>query len=200
MYKIVFIDFDGTIIKEDSLDLLCEMYSNKNWKEKDKLWEMGEIGSLENLEFCLDFEITYKMLDEVIKKLTIRDGFFEFIEYLKTQNIEYYIVSEGIDYIIRKVTQIDKSKIFSNKLEDNRIVFIKNHQNCEFLDECKKCSCCKVNFINQFKNYYKIYIGNGYSDRFAIKKVDKIFATDKLVNICKQYIYFENFEDIKEIL
>jgi len=198
MRKIVFIDFDGTIVKEDSLDLLCEMYSTKNWQEKDKLWEKGEIGSLENLEFCLDFEVTKEMLDEIVKKLHIRKDFFEFIEFLELQKIDYFIVSEGIDYIIKKVTKIDK--IFSNKFENNKIIFTKNYQNCEFLDECKKCSCCKVNFINKFKDYKKIYIGNGYSDRFAIKKVDKVFATDKLANICQKCIYFENFEEIKEKL
>jgi len=200
MSKIVFIDFDGTIIKEDSLDILFKFFAKDDWIKKDKLWEKGKIGSYENLQFAFStFKITKEKLDFIISKLNVREGFFDFINFLEEKSIKYFIVSEGIDYIIKKVTNISSNNIISNKFINNKIVFQKNFSNCKYLDKCKKCAFCKVNFIKQFNNF-KIYIGNGLSDRFAIKEVNLIFATSKLYELFPNTIYFENFFQIKNFL
>jgi len=96
MSKIVFIDFDGTIIKEDSLDILFKFFAKDDWIKKDKLWEKGKIGSYENLQFAFStFKITKEKLDFIISKLNVREGFFDFINFLEEKSIKYFIVSEG---------------------------------------------------------------------------------------------------------
>lgn len=200
MSKIVFIDFDGTIVKEDSLDILFKHFAKSDWIQKDKLWEENKIGSYENLKYAFStFKVTKEKLDFIISKLHIREGFFEFINFLEKKNMQYFVVSEGIDYVIKKVTNIPSNKIISNKFLNNKIIFQENFSNCKYLDKCKRCAFCKVNFIKQFKNF-KIYIGNGLSDRFAIKEVDLVFATSKLYELFPNAIYFENFFQIKNHL
>jgi len=199
--KIVFIDFDGTIVHEDSLDLLFEKFAHPSWKVKDKEWEVGKIGSLENLSFAFStFEVTNEKLDSIISMLTVTEGFFEFLKFIRALHYEVVIISEGVDYIIRKVIKDKNIKIYSNKFVNNRIVFKKNFENCKFLDQCQKCSLCKVSIINSYQNYFKIYIGDGLSDRYAVKECDLIFAKKSLLENCKKAIAFNHFTDIENFL
>lgn len=211
--KFYFIDFDGTIINQDSLDLLFENFSDNKWKIYDKKWERFEIGSLENLTYAFStFDLTRNKLDYIIDKLEIDKSFYNFLTNIHKNNFGYMIISEGIDYIIRKTLfkNIPKNfnkhilnnlNICSNKYHKNKIIFSNNSQHCCYLEECKICSNCKYLITKEILSKEKIYIGDGLSDRFGILNCNIIYAKKKLLTHCKKYNiehkYFNTFEDIK---
>ena len=43
----VYCDFDGTITRGDTIDVLLERLAHPSWKEVEARWERGEIGSRE---------------------------------------------------------------------------------------------------------------------------------------------------------
>lgn len=210
--KFYFIDFDGTITKQDSLDILFEEYANESWKVYDKKWEKQEIGSLENLSYAFSsFNITQEKLDFIINQLEIDSSFYDFIKYLDKSNYEYIILSEGIDYIIKStliknapkdfnIKLLNDLKICSNHFDDNRISFNSNY-NCENIISCKVCSNCKYMITQQIESKEKIYIGDGLSDRFGILNCDKVYAKGKLIDYCKENkIKHTKFTILRELI
>jgi len=195
--KFYFIDFDGTITKQDSLDLLFKNYADSSWVINDKKWENGEIGSLENLSYAFSsFDITQQKLDFIIDQLEIDKSFYNLLNYLNKNDYGYIILSEGIDYIIRntllknapksfEVKLLNDLKICSNHFADNKISF-NSWNNCDNINSCKVCSNCKYIITQQIESKEKIYIGDGLSDRFGILNCDLIYAKGKLVDHCKE--------------
>ena len=210
--KIYFIDFDGTITGEDSLDLLFEQYAEKSWKSKDKQWEEEKIGSYENLTYAFStFELDGRKLDTIVDKISFDKSFYNFIKYLDDKNHKWVIVSEGIDYIIRSVLEknlpseshaslLNKTEIISNKYADGCVEYPNASKECSKLQICKGCSVCKLAKVISYVAKEKIYIGDGYSDRHAISGCGKIYAKNKLEDYCIindiEYNKFATFSDI----
>jgi 2-hydroxy-3-keto-5-methylthiopentenyl-1-phosphate phosphatase len=67
---------------------------------------------------------------------------------------------------------------------------------------CRRCANCKRWHIETIRRNGEktVYIGDGYSDRYAIKSVDTVFARHDLANYCDTrgiaYIPFEDFYDV----
>lgn len=213
--KFFFIDFDGTITNQDSLDLLFEKFADEEWKKHDEKWEKGEIGSLENLSFVFSsLKISKIQLDFIITLLEVDDSFYDFLINLNKNNYGYMIISEGIDYIIENTLMrnapenynlklLSNLEIRSNHFNGKEIIFSNNSDNCSYLHECKQCSNCKYKITKNLQAKEKFYIGDGLSDRFGILNCDFIFAKNKLSVYCKKnkisYLDFEKFKNINNL-
>ena len=203
-------DFDGTITVKDSLYNFFEQFAPPKWLEIEQLWEDGIIDSKECLvkEFQLIPKLTSEFLDNYLDTVTIDEFFFEFYKYIKQSKIDFYIVSDGVDYFIKKILE-------NNNLKGLHI--ISNH--AEFIDEnfeltfpnsqtnCKKNSgTCKCAVLNKFKNDYDkiIYIGDGTSDFCVAPNTDILFAKKKLENYCQKnnidFVSYTNFGDVINFL
>jgi len=164
------IDFDSTIIKDESLELLSEI-SVKNSADKIKIANItrdameGKIGFSNALrERVALLKSTKQQLKDVIviieKRLT--DSFIENKDFFRCNSANCYIVSGGFIEIIHPVLEpfnILKSNIFANEFlydKNNNIISV-NHDNPLSKDKGK----VKVakNIIGQ-----NIIIGDGYTD------------------------------------
>ncbi len=206
----IFCDFDGTITKEDTLNKFLRIYADEKWLEIEDEWIAGKIGSKECIyeQMKLVPKQSAKVLSDFINEIEIDEYFIEFIEYVKKNNIDFYVVSDGFDYFINRILKkygINDIIVFANhvNLEDEKYV-------CEFpftnLD-CKAASgMCKCNIVNKYKRPEStvLYIGDGGSDFCVSKKMETIFAKGKLLEYCKCNKIagsgLMGFGDFKEIL
>jgi len=205
--NIIFCDFDGTITKEDTIDKLLDTYANEKWLEIESLWEEGLIGSKECLERqvnCIDY-LSEKHFEEFIDSIEIDEYFSEYLSWVKTNNIDFYVVSDGFDLIIDKIFAkygIKDVKKFSNMLYHTsgklKPFFPLYKENCESGAGVCKCRVLKENS----KNKRIVYIGDGRSDMCATKHADLLFAKGKLAKYCSynsiNCIEFTTFKDILE--
>jgi 2,3-diketo-5-methylthio-1-phosphopentane phosphatase len=210
--KFFFIDFDGTITKQDSLDLLCEKFAHKEWEVYDKRWERGEIGSLENLSFAFStFDLSKEKLDSIIDLLEVDESFYHFLLCLEQKGYGYMILSEGIDYIIKNTLIQNAPKAYDLKILKNitisanhfngkEIVFAQNHHHCLEHKRCKVCSNCKYTITKNIQAKEKVYIGDGLSDRFGILNCDVVYAKNRLLEYCQKYNYPYNQLEIFDLL
>lgn len=202
-----FSDFDGTITKEDTLGKLLSLYADDEWYDIEEQWVRGEIGSLECLEKQMNLikPLSDKELDEFIESIEIDEYFPEFYQYLEKNNIEFYTVSDGFDYLIQRILdkyQIKPKYIFANHLEFINGKFITSFPH--FDSTCpKKAGMCKCNIVKVYRNVTKstIYAGDGLSDQCVSSKVDMLFAKNKLWEYVKKEniqkaINFTSYKDI----
>jgi 2-hydroxy-3-keto-5-methylthiopentenyl-1-phosphate phosphatase len=211
----IFIDFDGTITKGDIGDSFFEKFGGTAATKAVEDYRAGLINATE----CFDresaactFEST-DVADEFIDRQKIDPTFINFISFLNQykngeKKVEYFIVSDGLDYYITRILRnngLESVAYFSNHAEfihdgDQIRLNISYH----FTDEeCDRCACCKRNHMLSLSadDDVIVYIGEGFSDFCPVKYADIVFAKDELQTYCQRenitFHYYKDFNDIK---
>ncbi len=209
-----FLDFDGTIAASDVVDLVLEKYADKKWKEIEKEWSAGKIGSRE----CLSRQISLIKanpddLKNIAYGVSLDPYFLYFLKKAEELGVLVTIVSDGFDILIEQVLKKNFEKhstllkalpIFSNKLvrdgEGFKAVFA-TEPVCEH-----GCANCKAKVIKKSTSFddHVFFVGDGLSDRYAAETVHLTFAKGKLLDYCKSKnldaIAYQDFKKITEWL
>jgi 2-hydroxy-3-keto-5-methylthiopentenyl-1-phosphate phosphatase len=206
----IFSDFDGTITKGDVGNLIFKTFPGEQIWSLIKLWKSNKITSRDLLtRECEMADITsLKKLNDLIDGQSIDDHFESFVNFCNNNEIKIYILSDGLDYYIKKILDkynFNNLTFFANRfdyrsLEDNKIKIIPDFPYTD--SECDKCGNCKRNHLLYYTNEEEIviYIGDGYSDRCPIEYADIVFAKGSLLAYCIgnniPCIEFKDFSDI----
>ncbi len=209
---IVFSDFDGTITKQDVIMSIMRQFAPPDWKEiKDKIFN-GEITISKGVSQLFSL-IPSSMKDEIVKwcleNIKIREGFKEFLKFLKEKNIPFIVLSGGLDFyiypILKPYTNLI-TKIYCNQADfSGKYIKVRFKYQCDPL--CNDdCGMCKSSIIRQYKKDYQkvIYIGDSITDIDSSKLADIVFARNylakKLDELGIKYFEYETFYDIKNKL
>ena len=211
-----FIDFDGTITKNDIVDLILDRFASNDWKKVEAEWVQGKIGSRE----CLTRQIalvsaTKEDIIRLTAKAEIDSHFVSFLRRAKACGISVAIVSDGFRVVIEEVLKralkaspelLHRLPIFSNQLEwANGLLSVCFPEGpaCEHA-----CANCKSRVIEDHRTPDQkiIFIGDGLSDRFAAAASDLTFAKggangrSPLLKFCEENkINHEKYSSFKEI-
>ncbi len=203
-------DFDGTITEKDGLYTFIKLYAKGNWEEIEQLWVDGKISSKECLteEFKLIPNLSEKLICDFIQTMNIDSCFTDFYNSISELNIDFYIVSDGLDYFIEKI--LNKYNLNNLKIISNHAEFEKNKFNITFPNDFKGCvnnaGTCKCKILTNLRKKYEkiIYIGDGTSDFCVSDKADILFAKSGLAKFASEknikYFQFNNFSDIKKTM
>lgn len=201
----IYTDFDATISINDVADTLFAEYAITDWKQPIKEWKEGLISSKELYlqEFAI-VRITAEQLHQFCDDQPIDQYFAEFTRYCQTQNYPISVLSDGMDYYIKRILKnngLDFLHISANSMR-----FISNDQIeplfPHFGKGCTNCANCKGYHIKKEKKEDEliVFIGDGNSDICGIKQSDIIFAKDDLEKYCiakkTDYYKFNNFKDV----
>jgi 2-hydroxy-3-keto-5-methylthiopentenyl-1-phosphate phosphatase len=207
---IVFCDFDGTITELDVTDCILTRFADPAWMEVEQQWVRGKIGSRQCLERQMGLvRASAKDLNALIDSVRLDPHFTEFYRLLRKPAIPFYVLSDGFDYVIRRVLRRaglmgplgNGSGLFASSLriDDARLLTSFPHPPaaCEH-----GCATCKPSVMRRLSAGYSpsIFIGDGLSDRFAVEESDLVFAKKRLLEYCRdkgiECIPFETFADI----
>ena len=211
--SIIFSDFDGTITERDVIVMIMEKFAPPGWEEiKNKILYERTItlrDGVEKLFSLIDSSKKNEIVDFVKKEVKIRNGFDEFLEFCKKENIDFNVISGGLNFFVEPVLEPykNKLKIFCNsgnfKSEKIKIDYKYLPENCSL---CGNCGCCKIEIIEKYskENFIRLLIGDSLTDLAASKIADIVFARGDLIKYLEQdkisYIPFNNFYEVKEKL
>ena len=207
---VVFCDFDGTITQLDVTDQILTQLAHPSWREIEQEWMMGLIGSRE----CLERQIALVdapagELHSVIDSVALDAEFKPFCQFARKKRLPVYIVSDGFDYVIRRVLKragVERYfrsgvSLFASALrqEGRRLVpsFPHSPEPC-----AHGCATCKAALIRRLRQGRQpvIFVGDGMSDRFAVELADVVFAKRHLLAYCRENgIVCHPFETFKEV-
>jgi len=210
----IFCDFDGTITQLDVTDQILTQLAHPSWREIEQEWMLGLIGSRECLERQMALvDAPIKELNAVIDAIPIDPEFAAFCRFAQRQHIPVYILSDGFDYVIRRVLKRvglerqfqGESNLFASSLQvDGRRLetsFPYPAKPC-----AHGCATCKVALIERLRADFRpvIFVGDGMSDRFAVDAADFIFAKRHLLAHCRESGIachaFDTFKDVQNML
>lgn len=204
----VFCDFDGTITNNDNIMSIMEKFAPPEAEEvKNKILSQ-ELSIQEGVSQLFQF-IPTNLHDDIIQFLIetaeIRSGFHEFIQFVKKNNISFYVISGGMDFFVYPLLQgiIPKEQIYCNETDFSaEFITVKWPHSCD--DYCQNhCGLCKSSLIRKLSdtNDFHIVIGDSITDLQAAKQADKVFARDFLITKCEEnhiaYTPFETFQDVQ---
>lgn len=209
MFLKVFCDFDGTISKVDTVDLLLEELASPEWQEVEMCWERGEIGSRE----CMGRQIAllrggWLGIEKVLEKVDIEPTFRKFCTWCHEHDISLTVLSDGIDKTIDTILKregIEVDKLIANHLvEDCGGSLSLDFPYGATMENCQS-GVCKCTAISQAELQAKIvFIGDGRSDFCCAPKADYLFAKGKLLAYCNDNCIpcydFSSFDDVKAVL
>ncbi|MFC1538002.1 MtnX-like HAD-IB family phosphatase [Candidatus Latescibacterota bacterium] len=207
----LFVDFDGTVTEKDVGDGIFKKFMLTNHADDslhEKLIEDWKAGRLSSEE-CLTRECAHLVMSEEefqaeLDEYALTPGFTETAEYCMKNNIPIMILSDGLDYYIKYL--LEKYGLGYIPFFSNHMYFKNGGVSIEFPyigHGCRRCGNCKRWHIIKNKNDGDcvVYIGDGYSDRFAIKSSDVVFARNDLAEYCmKNNHTFLPFKDFYSIL
>ncbi len=214
MSPVVFCDFDGTITQLDATDQILTQLAHPSWREIEREWMLGLIGSRECLERQIALvDAPVEELHAVIDAVAIDREFKTFCKFARKKRLPLYILSDGFDYVVRRILKgagVDRhfrsgSNLFASALrvEGSRLVpsFPHSPEPC-----AHGCATCKAALIGRLREGRQpvIFIGDGMSDRFAVEVADVVFAKRHLLAYCRESGIachsFETFKDVQVIL
>lgn len=195
MRPVIYCDFDGTITESDNIIAIMREFAPPNWEHiKDQILSQ-EISIREGVGRLFSGLPSTKK-DEIIKfaieNAKVREGFAEFVEFARSENIPLYIVSGGIDFfvypILEKYGPFEGIYCNQSDFSGDRIKILWPHTCDPF---CKnECGCCKPTIIrklNADKDTFTIVIGDSVTDLEAAKQATFVLARDLLEKKCIEW-------------
>jgi 2,3-diketo-5-methylthio-1-phosphopentane phosphatase len=206
----VFVDFDGTIMLEDTTDVLFRAAGG--FEENLALLKNKEINIFEywhRFAEGLSEKFTPETLQEFVKQFEMDQYFPSFVEMLEFHSLPLAIISDNFTNIIQMVLDnysLGDLKFFVNEMEYNNGKFIPTFNHASEGCEESFAAVCKRNIIlNSIPDgALVVYVGDGFSDYGAADIADIIFAKSTLAKYCSEnripHHQYKTFFDVKMIL
>ncbi len=203
----VFVDFDGTIVTEDTTDLLLERFADPSWHAIEAQWRAGLIGSRECMVRQVDLlRASPEQIEDTLRDVQVDPEFAAFVGVCTELGFPVTVVSDGLDLNVHTVLSRAGLALpyYANRMEwlggDRwRLSFPHASSACNVLSgNCK----CKV--TEQVQDKVRIMIGDGRSDFCVAGRVDLVLCKGSLTAHCVgaqlPHLPFEDFGEAKGLL
>jgi 2,3-diketo-5-methylthio-1-phosphopentane phosphatase len=206
----VFCDFDGTVATVDVGNALFTHFAGDVAHRIARRYVDGDITARECLlsEAEAAGNVSPEAVASFVGQFAIDAHFGEFKRFCAANKIPLTILSDGLDFYVGRVLRNgghDDCVFFANHLE-----FVKTAGGTgmgvsfPYTDsECEFCGNCKRNHMltSSGDGDIIVYVGDGVSDRCAVRYADIVFAKNGLVKYCQEanisYYEFSTFREIQ---
>ena len=207
--SIFLIDFDITISKKDSTDVLLETHQPEFKQELRKKYRAGEYSIREFIKYGLgSLNITKEQYIQTLQEnVTIDETFIDFVK----SGEEFKIVRAGARLNVQGTLSkyginLPDSEVISNDLKfsgtDKNQITVEN----PFLDKESYYGVDKKEAVENYKKkgYKTYFVGDGPSDYKALEVADFAFVRKgtRAVKFCEEngidFFEFDNFNEILE--
>ena len=199
----IFCDFDGTISRDDTTDVILERFAAPEWQEIEQQWKAGEIGSAECMRRQIQLvKVELEKLNETLDDCAIDPYFPEFVSFCAESALPLTILSDGVHYFIQRI--LNNHNIHGLPVLANRLLFCgageytleSPHRADDCSSQAGVCKCRAVEATGECR----VFIGDGRSDFCASDKADIVFAKGALAVYCDQrdiaYTPYTSFSEI----
>jgi 2-hydroxy-3-keto-5-methylthiopentenyl-1-phosphate phosphatase len=200
-------DFDGTITEKDVSYLLLDNFADGNWRQLLQNYIAGKIavGTFNRMAFAMVKADRQTLTDFMLTgdRVRIRPGFTELLKYCSRKNLEFVIVSNGLNFYIEAILEemgIKGIEIFAAQSR-----FSTEGMQVKYVgpDGSQVEAGFKEAYTGLMKKrgYSVVYIGNGISDIHPARQSIHVFATGDLLELCRETeLECTPFNDFNEVI
>jgi 2-hydroxy-3-keto-5-methylthiopentenyl-1-phosphate phosphatase len=207
----LFVDFDGTITREDVGNLFFRTFGGTACDELVRRFRAGEITARECFlgEAGAMGRVSPDALGRLIDAQEIDHSFRDLAAFCRERGVELLIVSDGLDYYIRRI--LLRNGCGEVPFVSNVAALVRpGPDGCVEVSvafphsdaACDRCACCKRNIMltSSAEEDIIAYVGEGFSDRCPVRYADIVFAKDVLQTYCRDenisYYPYASFHDV----
>jgi 2-hydroxy-3-keto-5-methylthiopentenyl-1-phosphate phosphatase len=203
--KIIFVDFDGTITTEDTLDGTMRLFvSGEEYQKRYREMLQGSLTLSEALHLVFDHtpSVRFHEMMEYIRQVSIRDGFEEFLDGMEALGIPVVVISGGLRQLLEVKIGRYKDRFLGMHYVDLDI----SGQNMKLVSEHDdgREVLKKTEIMAQYDYRSAICIGDSYTDINMAAASNVVFARDILAEYLKRegkpYIAWKDFHDVTEVI
>lgn len=204
---VVVSDFDGTITNEDLVVALTTEVNPENRTVIERI-QRRDVDLKTGLDLLFG---TLKSANKpayeayLRETATFRNGFHRFRRLLFESQIPFYIVSNGLDFMLNTVlgdAAHDHHRMVNQARFDEERIRITWHYPCQ--PPCPGgCGLCKYAVVNELRERHNApiaFIGDGVTDYNGALQADRVFARSRLADYLTQagkpLTPFESFDDV----
>lgn len=209
--KTFIFDFDGTITKEDTTDvILGSIPDAKQIWQLEEDWKSGRITSYQCMKAQTRFlkGTTLEKVNQNLKQNSHMDvNFPKLVQFLKATDFHIVVLSEGYDISIKfhhineYVKEIHCSELLVRNGKLTGGLKVLNEKRWNYNEKCIGCCICKVDFLQRLKKEFKIdkivAVGDGLSDECLFHHVDISFSLNPKIKADHQV---KDLGDVLKIL
>ncbi len=199
--KIMFIDFDGTITKQETLDGSMKLTIDPDlYKEKHREMLNGKITLSEALHIGFETVPSSKLpiIMDFVRTVPVREGFMELLTTMKEMKIPVIVISGGLKPYIEEKLEPYKDLILDIYSVDLDCTgeYMRLVSEYEEAGEIMQ----KTKVMAKYDYEYAICVGDSYTDFRMARASQLVFARDVLVEFLeKQSIPYEPWDDFYDI-
>lgn len=206
---VVISDFDGTITTSDLVVELTTRVDEANREVVNQVnrRELDLHAGLDTMFSRLPSS-DRQLYEEYLRHLArFRSGYHRFRTVLDESKIPFYIVSNGLDFMLDAVLGSEPeptgTRRIANKARfDGDVITIDWQYPCQ--DPCPGgCGLCKHAVVKELRRRHGapiVYIGDGITDLNGAKAANRVYARGLLAQLLEEdgrdYTLFETFDDI----
>lgn len=198
-------DFDGTISTEDATDKILMLFAAPAWEVLEASLEAGELEAAECMRRQIELvDASLPELDAALDAIAFDPAFPAFCKFCDCKGIEISVVSDGVDYFIRRILRragLSRLKVYANRMikkGERQFSLAHPHK----LRDCEAGTCKCARASNHSGR--TVLIGDGRSDFCVSQKADIVFAKRRLLAYTKEQgipaFEFATFADVQAVL
>jgi 2-hydroxy-3-keto-5-methylthiopentenyl-1-phosphate phosphatase len=205
MAMIIQCDFDGTITEEDVSFMLLDAFAPGDWREWLQHYREHKIsvGEFNTRAFAMVKASRAELLEVARDKVRLRAGLHELVGYCRSRGFRFVIVSNGLDFYITAILKdagLGDIEVYAAKTR-----FYRRGLKVQYIgpDSTPLISDFKEAYTRAFlrQGYRVVYVGNGPSDIAPAVHAHHIFATDGLLDGCREMsLECTPFNDLNDIV
>ena len=199
------IDFDGTITEHDLLDTIAQTFGDREvYHEVDEGLDEGRLSLREVIsrEFAPVRSPLAEVVEWELENVRVRPGFRELVDAANAHGWRLTVVSSGFHELIEPILEREGVEV---DLHANRVDPRPEGWRVRWVygDDCGSCGeSCKRSVAEELAGEGElVYIGDGYSDRCAAERADRVFAIRGLARyLDERGVAYEPFADFHDVL
>jgi 2,3-diketo-5-methylthio-1-phosphopentane phosphatase len=202
----VLCDFDGTISRQDSTDLVLAALADPEWRVLQADWEAGRLTAAA----CMRGQVAMIRgsaadLDAVLDGLELDPGFPAFAQWCAARSIPLGIVSDGVDYFIDRILTrhgLQDLPVTTNRLVGEACGWRLDHppKTADCVSGSGVCKCLAA-CGSADEGETMVFVGDGRSDFCVSARADILFAKGALAAHAESherpYLPFDTFHDVR---
>jgi 2-hydroxy-3-keto-5-methylthiopentenyl-1-phosphate phosphatase len=200
---VLFFDFDNTITKEDVLDRIIQTFSvSDEWRHWEDAWVRGEISTVQCLEHQVaGIRASEAELIEFVGDSEIDPSFASIAQWAASEGVQLFVVSDNFSCLVREILSrhgLSGLAVMANELSCSG-KSLKAHFPFRSA-ACDRCAHCKAIHFGAFREYRKVYVGDGLSDVCPALAADVVFAKDSLARfLAGRGLPFNHFVSLEAV-
>jgi 2,3-diketo-5-methylthio-1-phosphopentane phosphatase len=208
----LFVDFDGTIARNDVGNSFFRTFGGPQCDELVQDYREGRISAVEcyRREAKAVGQVRLAEVEKFFGSQPIDESFKDLVGFCTQKNIELVVLSDGLTYYIDAVFHangIHGVRRFANEatfVQDAGQSTVRLSLRFPFTDaECTRCACCKRNLLlgHSGEDDILMYVGEGFSDTCPVQYVDVVFAKADLERFCQaRNIPYYSYADFRDVM